>query len=72
MWRFTNSDTVENVDDPRDFMFVRHPISIVRHRPCGRYETIEAGFASVEAAKKWLAKLVESGSDDIKTKSYWR
>lgn len=62
MWKIDADGDAYNTDDPRDFMFVRQRISIFRHTPGSLLNSIaecDAGFVSVDAAKKHLAKMVK-------------
>lgn len=62
MWKLDSDGDAYNADDPRDFMFVRKRISICRHTPGSLLNSIiecDAGFFSVDAAKKHLAQMVK-------------
>lgn len=63
MWKIDANGDAYNADDPRDFMFVRKRISICRHTPGGSLLNsiieCDAGFVSVDAAKKHLAQMVK-------------
>lgn len=62
MWKIDANGDAYNADDPRDFMFVRKRISICHHKPSSSLNSIaeiDAGFVSVAAAKKHLAKMVK-------------
>ena len=62
MWKFDDDGYAYNTDDPRDFMFVKQQISIVRHKPGVLLPALleTGGFFSVDAAKKHLAQMVKA------------
>ena len=66
MWKLDKVGNAYNDDDPReprDFMFVRQEISIIRRDSFGHATIVARGFFSVDAAKKHLAQMVKELND---------